>query len=345
MTDNLKDKIDGIESSEKETAVLQSKINRLQELVEKQKRVMQEQEIIIEEQKSKIAKMHDVPADILELKELIGSQRALLNEKEKDLELAKGEVLALTKELEFMNKQNVPTQKRLDQTYETIGNIKTELAEKKSELLIKEGTIKNLENKVVEIQAFADKLQDEQVKLLSDMDQKWKNEIEKLKLEHIEEKKDLTSKIAELDTFLLDSKLLSTEASSEAKDFRSRFEQIRQKQEDLINKLENALEEKRIVEENQRIFEKSMQDLIEFRKNNINKITYYNKLTELMEHEAQFKAFLILEKVKTMSLDDLRNALGSPIVLVKKLVQNLEKVGLIEADESGKVMLKKVKEK
>ena len=35
MPDDLKNAIDGIESSEKETAVLQSKIDRLQQLLEK----------------------------------------------------------------------------------------------------------------------------------------------------------------------------------------------------------------------------------------------------------------------------------------------------------------------
>ena len=343
MPANLKDKLDDIESSEKETAAFQTKINRLQELVEKQKHVMQDQEVIIESQKAKIAKMYDIPEDVLELKELIGTQRALLNEREKELDLAKGEVLAIKKELEFVNNQNVPTQKRLDETYETIGSLKAELAEKKSELLLKEETIKNLNNKVLEIQAFADKLQDEQVKLLSEMDQKWKNEIEKLKLEHIEEKKDLTSKIAELDTFLLDSKLISTEATSEAKDLKSRFEEIRNKQEDLISKLELALEEKRSAESKLRKNEDDMEDLVNFKANNRKKIMYYDKLTELMEHEAQFKAFLILEKIKSMSIDDLRNALGAPIVLVKKLVQNLERIGLVELDESGKIRLKEIK--
>lgn len=343
MPANLKDKLDDIESSEKETAAFQSKINRLQELVEKQKRVMQEQEVIIESQKAKISKMYDMPEDVLELKELIGTQRALLNEREKEIDLAKGEVLAIKKELEYMNNQSAPTQKRLDETYDTIGNLKAELAEKKSELLLKEETIKNLNNKVIEIQAFADKLQDEQVKLLSEMDQKWKNEIEKLKLEHIEEKKDLTSKIAELDTFLLDSKLISTEATSEAKDLKSRFEVIRNKQEDLISKLESALEEKRLAESKLRKTEDEIEDLVKFKANNRKKIMYYDKLTELMEHEAQFKAFLILEKIKSMSIDDLRNALGAPIVLVKKLVQNLEKAGLVEFDESGKVRLKEMK--
>ena len=109
MPKDLKDAIDGIESSEKETAVLQSKIDRLQQLLEKQKRVINNQENIIEEQKVKITRMYDIPEDVLELKELIGTQRALLTEKEIECDHAKGEVLAIEKELEFMKRQNVPT--------------------------------------------------------------------------------------------------------------------------------------------------------------------------------------------------------------------------------------------
>ena len=124
---------------------------------------------------------------------------------------------------------------------------------------------------------------------------------------------------------------------------KSRFEEIRNKQEDLISKLELALEEKRSAESKLRKNEIEMEDLVKFKANNRKKIMYYDKLTELMEHEAQFKAFLILEKIKSMSIDDLRNALGAPIVLVKKLVQNLERIGLVELDESGKVRLKEIK--
>jgi len=181
MPKNLLDAIDGIESSEKETAVLQSKIDRLQELLEKQKRFIQNQEITIEKQKVKITRLYDIPEDVLELKELVGTQRATLNQRETDLEFAKGEVLAIQKEIEFMKKQSIPTQRKLDDGYETIGNLKVKIAERNSELLLKGETIKSLENKVLEIQAFADKLQDEQVKLLSGMDQKWKKELEKLR--------------------------------------------------------------------------------------------------------------------------------------------------------------------
>ncbi len=344
MPEDLKNVIDGIESNEKETSILQSKINRLQELFEKQKRVISSQESIIEEQKIKITRMYDIPEDVLELKELIGTQRALLNERESEHDLAKGEVLAIEKELEFLKRQNIPTQKRLDESFETIGNLKAELAERNSELILRDSNIKSLEIKVRELQAFADKLQDEQIKLLSDMDQKWKKELEQLRTDHIEEKQDLIGKITDLDTFLLDSKLVSTEATSEAKDLKSRFDEIRTRQENLIKKLEDALENKRKADEELRKINSEMEDLKEFKKKNMKKIHYYNKLTELMEHEAQFKAFLILEQVGSMAMEDLRSALGSPIVLVKKIVQNLQDVKLVDINDAGKIYVQKIEE-
>ena len=344
MPEDLKNVIDGIESNEKETSILQSKINRLQELFEKQKRVISSQESIIEEQKIKITRMYDIPEDVLELKELIGTQRALLNERESEHDHAKGEVLAIEKELEFLKRQNIPTQKRLDESFETIGNLKAELAERNSELILRDSNIKSLEIKVRELQAFADKLQDEQIKLLSDMDQKWKKELEQLRTDHIEEKQDLIGKITDLDTFLLDSKLVSTEATSEAKDLKSRFDEIRTRQENLIKKLEDALENKRKADEELRKINSEMEDLKEFKKKNMKKIHYYNKLTELMEHEAQFKAFLILEQVGSMAMEDLRSALGSPIVLVKKIVQNLQDVKLVDINDAGKIYVQKIEE-
>ena len=342
MPKDLKNVLDNIESSEKESAILLSKMDRLKEMIEKQKRVLTEHETIIAEQKIKIARMYDIPEDVLELKELVGTQRAMLNQREREIELAKGEVLAIQKEFEFAKKQNIPTQRKLDEGFELIGNLKTEIAEKKSELLLKEETIKSLEIKTQEIRAFADKLQDEQVRLLTDMDQKWKKELEKLRLEHIEEKKDLVGKISDLDTFLLDSKLTSTEASSEAKDLKSRFQEIRNSQENMINKLEEALDKKREADEEVRKLNKEMEELRIFKQNNVKKITYFDKLTELMEREAQFKAFLIVEQVGSMTLEDLRNALGSPIVLVKKLVQNLQEIDLFEINEAGKISVKKI---
>lgn len=341
MSKDLKDMIDGIESGEKQVATLQSKIDRLQELVEKQKAVINSQENIIDDQKVKISRMYDIPEDVLELKELIGTQRALLNERETELEHARGEVVAAITELDLSKRQNLPTQRKLEESFETIGNLKAEIAEKNSELIIKNENIKNLENKVHEIQAFADKLQDEQVKLISDMDQKWKMEVEKLRKDYFEEKKELTTKISELDTILLDSKFVSTEATSEAKDMKSRFEEIRNKSDELINKVEELGDKNRTANEEIRKLNEEMKDLRKFKETNGNKIMYYDKLVTLMEQEPQFKAFLIVEKVGSISIDDLRNAMGSPIVLVKKLVQKLQDIDLFKISDDGKISVKK----
>ena len=344
MPKNLLDAIDGIESTEKKSAVLQAKIDRLQEMLDKQKRVTEDLQDIIDNQKIKIDRLYNVPEDVLELKELVGTQRETINRREKDLERAKGETLAIQNEMDFIKRQNIPTQRKIDEGLETIGTLQTEIAEKISELLLKGETIDSLENKVQEIQAFADKLQDEQIGLISDVDHKWKKELEQLRLDHIEERKELAGQITDLDTFLLDSKLTSTEASSEAKDLKSRFAEIREQQENMINKLEDALDKKREAEEELRRAKKEMNYLVEFKEKNEKKITYYEKLTFLMEKEAQFKAFLIVEQVGALTLEELRGALGSPIVLVKKFVQNLQDIKLVEINDSGKITVIKPEE-
>ena len=100
MPKDLRDRLDSIESSEKEKATLQAKADKLVALAERQKRIISEQEGIIEQQKGKLSRMTDIPEDILELKELIGVQRQTLNEKELELEYAKAEVAQSQKELE-----------------------------------------------------------------------------------------------------------------------------------------------------------------------------------------------------------------------------------------------------
>ncbi|MFX1320047.1 MAG: hypothetical protein ACFFAQ_00245 [Promethearchaeota archaeon] len=331
MSKDLKEILDDLESSEKETALLQSSVDRLKELAERQKHIISDQEGIIEEQKKKISKMYDIPEDILELKEIIGEQRQLLNEREIELEYSKGEVAQAKKELEFVQKQIIPTQHKLEESYETIGNLRAELAERNSELILKNEAIINLENRIQELEAFTDKFKEDQLEMIKAMEEKHRKETQELKIE-----------ISKLDSFLLDSKLISTEKSSEAKDMASRFEQIREKYESLINKVgelndknreANAeiLKLKSIIEETQDAEETSIQ-----------KIKYYDKLKPLMEKEPLFKTFLIVDKVGSISLEDLRKALGSPIVTVKKNVQQLQDIGLLITDDFGKISVKKI---
>ena len=329
MPKDLRKKLDRIESSEKEMATIQSKLDKLTALVARQKNIISEQEGIIEEQKGKLSKMTDVPEDILELKELIGAQRQLINEKDLELEYAKGEVAQSQKEMELIKKQIVPTQTKLEEAYETMGNLRTELAEKNSELILKNEANKSLETKVQELEAFTDKFKEEQVKMIKDLEEKHRNETLHLKEE-----------INKLDTFLMDSKLTSTEKTSEAKDFASRFESMRAKYDELIAKVGELGDKNR--ESNREIEElnKKLTGLRNLQKDNIDKINYYDKLKPIMEKEPLFKTFLIIEEVGGITLEDLKNALGIPIVTVKKNIQTLERIGLIETDDRNKIVVK-----
>jgi chromosome segregation ATPase len=329
MSKELRDVLDNIESSEKKTAILQSNVDKLTALVQRQKKIISEQEAIIEEQKAKLSKMSDVPEDILELKELIGAQRQQLNEKELELEYAKGEIVQAQKELELVKKQIIPTQKKLEESYETIGNLRTETAEKSSELILKNESIKSMETKIQELQAFTDKFKEEQVKLIQQMEEKHRNETQELK-----------DKLHKLDQILLDSKLISTERDSEAKDAVSRFEQMRNKHEELINKVGELSDKNREATAEIENLNNKIKEIQDFQRANVNKIHYFDKLKPLMEKEVLFKTFLIVEEVGAISIDDLRAAIGSPIVLVKRNVQELENAGLLTTNEQGKIVVK-----
>ncbi len=330
MPNDLRKQLDSIESSEKEIAAIKAKTDKLAELVERQKRIISEQEGIIEEQKAKISKMTDIPEDILELKELIGAQRQFINEKDLELEYAKAEVAQSLKELELIKKQITPTQKKLEEAYETMGNLRTELAEKNSELILKKGAMKNQETKIKELEAFTDKFKEEQVKMMEEMEQKYRNETQELK-----------SKINKLDSFLMDSKLTSTEKISEAKDFASRFESMRSKYDELVARVGELGDKNRDANEEIEKLTKSLNELKTLQKDNIDSINYYEKLKPLMEKEPLFKTFLIVEEVGGITLEDLKNALGIPIVTVKKNIQTLEGIGLIETDDRAKIVVKR----
>ncbi|MFX0042412.1 MAG: hypothetical protein ACFE8L_05840 [Candidatus Hodarchaeota archaeon] len=333
MSKDLRDMLDDIESSEKETAVLQSKLDRFKELAERQKRIISNQETLIEEQKEKISKMYDIPEDILELKEIIGEQRQLLTEREVQLEHSKGEVAQAKRELELVQTQILPTQHKLEETYETIGNLRTELAEKNSEIILKNEKITNLENRIQELQAFTDKFKEEQLEMIKEMEEKHRKETQELKNE-----------ISKLDSFLLDSKLISTEKSSEAKDMASRFEQVREKYDALINKVEKLNDKNREANAEILKLKSIIEDTQNAEETSLHKIKYYDKLKPLMEKEPIFRTFLIIDKVGSILLEDLRKALGSPIVTVKKNVQQLQDIGLLEIDDFGKISVKKVDE-
>ncbi|TXT63233.1 MAG: hypothetical protein BAJALOKI3v1_410029 [Promethearchaeota archaeon] len=330
MPDDLKNVLDDIESTEKETAELQAKISRLTQLVNKQKRIINEQEQLIEEQKAASDQKLDVPADVVELKEIIGAQRAQLKEKNMELEHLKGTKAQLEKEIELMSQQTKPLEEKYNQSFEKIGELKAEVAEQRSKILAKDDRIKNLEIKVQELKSFSDKLKSD-----------YQKEIEEIREEHKKEKEELQSELNQIESALLDSKLTSTEKSSEAKDFATRFQEVRDKYDSVVSRVEELRDELREKEAEINKYEERTEDLRNFKNDNIDKIIQYDRLTELMEEEPLFKAFLIIKDIggKGIYVDDLKSSLGVPIVVAKKHAQKLKDKGLVKEKDDGKLVV------
>jgi chromosome segregation ATPase len=331
MPRDLKDVIDKIEQSEDIASNYEQKIERLIELVNKQKKIISEQTELLETQKKKLSKMIDVPDDIQELREIIGTQRSQINENENNLEHTKGLLVQAQKELELTKKRMNPTQIKLDASLDTMGQLKTELAQKKSEILIRNETLKTFQNKIKELESFSQALQQ---RLETEQGGEFKNQINELKIKHSEERQQLRAEISKFESQLLDQKLEFQEKITEAKDMSERYE-------GLVKKLEELNEKNKEANEKIKSLNANMSDLRNFKKENITKITYLDKLKPLMEEDPLYRGFFIIQQVGSIALEDLKSAIGAPIVTVRKDIKRLQDLGLVEMNDVGKIAAKK----
>jgi len=327
---NTKSKLDDIEANQDVTSRLEERVEKLSMLAEKQKRIISDQTSLIDKQKEKLDKMVDIPDDIRELRELIGTQRAHITERERELEHAKGLLAQTQKELEMSQNRMNPTQIKVEAALETIGKLKEELAQKNSEIMVKNETVRTLANKYSEAEVISKSLLQ---RLEESEGGVSKKEFEELKIQHSEERKAIKSEIAKMEAKLLDQKLEYDEKLSEAKDMSERYT-------DLVGKVNELTDKNNEANEKVKSLNAKMEDLRLFKENNISKITYFDKLKPLMEEDPLFRAFFIAKEVGHISLEDLKAAVGSPTVIVKKDVQKLQDIGLVEIDDAGKFRVK-----
>lgn len=339
---DLRDMLDNIDSSEKETAAMQTKIDKLMRVIEKQKLVIADFDRLLNEQKTKSAGMMEIPEDIRELKAMIGEQRAIINEKDSEIEHVKGDLIQAQTELSLGRKQMIPAQQKLKEYIETIGKLQTEITERTSEIMFKNDKLLNLENKINTLELTNQKLQKGTKNEIDELEQYSKDEIQKLELKQSEERQELKGKIRTLESELSEARLKKTEIESEASDSIAKYKELREAQEGLIKRVEELTKIKREQEEQANKQNQKMDDLKEYISKSTVKIFYYDKLSRLMEHDDQFKAFLILEKVGALSIEDLQKALGSPSVMVGRFVKALKDIDLIEENDVGKLVVKEM---
>ena len=362
---DLRKTLDGIEKSGDVTARMEEKIRRLTELVQRQKKIISDQTGLLDTQKSKLSEIDDVPDDIIELKRIIGQQRAQIREKDLALDHAKGSMVQAQQELELYLKRKNPQQIKLEGALETIGTLKAELAQKNTELNVKNETLQTLANRVKEAKSQADAIKQQMENIKGEVSKKEFDElkiksseerqnlkqkiskletqlveekikvVEDLKIKYSEERQNLKQKMKKMESQLLDQKLEFQEKTAEAKEIVGKFD-------DMKNKL-NELSDKNIdFKEKIKSQEVGMVDLKKFKEENYSKIFIFDKLKPLLEEDPIFRAFFIIQDVGSISLDDLRASVGAPMVIVKKEVARLEKIGVIEMGADGKIKAKKI---
>jgi chromosome segregation ATPase len=282
--------------------------------------------------------MMEIPDDIRDLKAMIGEQRAIINEKDSEIDHVKGDLIQAQTELSLSKKQMIPTQLKLKEYVGTIGQLQTEITERTSEIMFKNDKLLNLENKINTLELTNQKLQKGTKNEIDELEQYSKNEIQKLEQKQSEERQTLKGTIRTLESELSEARLKKTEIETEASDSIAKYKELRESQEGLIQKVEELTKVKRENEDKAKLLNQKMADMS---KDGI-KIFYYDKLTQLMEHDDQFKAFLILEKVGALAIEDLQKALGSPSVMVGRFVNALKKIDLIEENDMGKLVVKEM---
>ncbi|MHA1527277.1 MAG: hypothetical protein ACTSQD_09605, partial [Promethearchaeota archaeon] len=301
MPKDLKNVLDKIEANEGVTSRLDEKVEKLTLLAKKQKKIIADQTGLLEKQKQQISKMVDIPDDIRELRELIGTQRddirelreligtqrGQINEREIELGQTKGLLIQAQKELELTTNRMGPMQIKLDASLDTMGKLKEEIVQKNSEILIRNETLKTFQNKITELGAFSKALQE---RLEEHKGGVPKKEVEDLKIQQSEERQKLKTEISKLDSKLLNQKLEFQEKITEAKDMKENYD-------DLVKKLEENNKKYVEAHDKNKSLEASMEDLRNFKKENINKISYLDMLQPLMEEDPLFKGFFIVQQV------------------------------------------------
>jgi len=63
-------------------------------------------------------------------------------------------------------------------------------------------------------------------------------------------------------------------------------------------------------------------------------------LVQLFEEEPLFRCYLLVRDIGTMTIDELRKAVGVPSVTIQKYVKKFVAVDLFEEDATGKITLK-----
>ncbi len=332
-----------ISASEKEAAVKKNQIDRLREHIQKQNQMIEELQSIIKDQKEKIDRMFDVPADIEELKRMISKLRADIKEKDHALEMTYGRIAELEQDLIGSEKTQEIINKKFEESFTSMGDLRAELTTKRSELQLKDNEIQALKIQIGELEKVIEqekkvegRLQDEvrQRDLLL-IEEKGKLETE-LKQQIFAERDDAFNKIKDLETQLLEKDLHTREELADARRKSLAYDELKNKYESLIRKFDKAQKELDEATQNYENLMFNQSSVEEFKKKAEPILKNFDVLRKFMEREPIFKIFFIVLDIGNMTVENLSKAVGIPLVTCKKHVDEFVKANIMMIDEETK---------
>ncbi|MHA1339261.1 MAG: hypothetical protein ACTSRZ_07860 [Promethearchaeota archaeon] len=283
---------------------------------------------LIRQKKAELQNLKVKVPDPEELQKIINNQEGLIKEKSKLVAITNSKIAQLEKEIEGFSQSDNFAEKKLEEIFEQIAQLKSEISEKETTAKIKDVEIKDIQAEMEHLQIknaeLAKKLEELQnilhKKNLQAMEERAKIEKE-LEQKIIEERDHAFDHIKELQEQLNEKKMQIYEKQKQLEQLTKAYEDLSKKFEEANSKMEEITKEIPILEQNYEELDEKMKQLEEFYKDKMHIAKIFEKLLEFLEREPMYKIFCILWQRGSIKISELKNKLSIPTITLKKYLQ------------------------
>ncbi len=342
MSKDIEDMISKVEKKEMDSAALKDEVRRLTQLTNEQKEKIAKFKATVDEQQKKLDEMVEVPTDVMELKVIIGRQRAeieafedkiserdwRINEVESELGMIKKQREELRGKLNELRKEFGGSSSITEEYQNKIRELEAELQTTKEfleaagvsrgdvgELRIKLGQI---DARISEKEKVIEKLED-QLKAREEREIELLGEIEKKSAQLANVDRDIKEAISAKEAEMRSEVMKYQDDLNQKKVEYAKLETELLEKETQINRLQDELQNAGATDKAK---EKKLEEVEKMQE-------HIKKLQRMMEMEPTFKIYFIVQEVKNIGMTELAKAIGQSVGQTRRLAFRLEKEGLL----------------
>ncbi len=342
MAKDIEDKISSLEKKQMDSASLKDEVRRLTLLTNEQKEKVSKLQAKLDEQQKKLDEMVEVPTDVMELKVMIGRQRAEIEAFEDKISERDWKINEIESELEMTKKQREELRNKLNEFRKQMGDSSTKSEDYQNKLKelelelqttrefleaagVTRGDVGELKIKLGQIDARVQ----EKAKVIGKLEDQLKRR-EAREIELLGQIENQDSIVANVERAIKEA--VATKEVELRNEMRRLTEELSQKKIDYV-KLETILTDKEM--QNKRLEaelasagkvdhdkEKKLEEVEKLQ-------AHILKLQKMLEMEPVFKIYFILEKVKSVKMSELAKAIGQSTGQTRLYAFKLEKEGLL----------------